>query len=60
MIKSLIIGIGGIIILMIAWTFIQLIWKKTFAEYISDEDVLAERKSCGNCGCSTACKIKNN
>ncbi len=58
MIKSLIIGIGGIIALMIIWAIVQLFWKKTFSEYISDDDVLADRRSCGNCGCSTICKNK--
>ena len=58
--KSLVMAIGGIIALMLAWTGVQYFWKKTFSEYITDDDVLAERRSCGNCGCSTACQKKNN
>ena len=58
MLKSLIIGIGGIIALMVIWAIVQFFWKKTFSEYISDEDVLAERRSCGNCGCTSICKNK--
>ncbi|MEZ4952887.1 MAG: hypothetical protein R2825_04865 [Saprospiraceae bacterium] len=60
MINSLIIGVGGIIVLMIIWAIVQLFWKKIFSEYIADEDVLAERRSCGNCGCTTICKTKKN
>lgn len=60
MLNSLLIGIGGIIVLMIIWAIVQLFWKKTFSEYIADEDVLAERRSCGNCGCTTVCKNKKN
>jgi hypothetical protein len=41
---------------MAGWALVQLFWKKTFAEYVSDDDVLAERRSCGSCGCTTACK----
>ncbi|HFA49185.1 MAG TPA: hypothetical protein ENJ95_09225 [Bacteroidetes bacterium] len=59
MIHSLIIAAGGIIALMTIWAIIQFFWKKTFSEYISDDDVLADRKSCGNCGCTTSvCKNK--
>jgi hypothetical protein len=60
MIKSLVIAIGGIIGLMMVWIIVQSLWRKIFAEHISDEDVLAERRSCGNCGCSTICKKNNN
>jgi hypothetical protein len=56
MLKSLIIGIGGIVVLMILWVVVQSVWKKTFSDYMSDEDVLAGRNSCGNCGCGTVCK----
>lgn len=55
MIQSLLIGIGGIIILMVAWMLVQMSWGKTFSEEISDEDVLADRRSCSNCGCSIPC-----
>ncbi|MCB9303276.1 MAG: hypothetical protein H6566_21785 [Lewinellaceae bacterium] len=58
MIKSLIIGIGGIVFLMVIWAVIQSWWGKTFADNISDDDVLAGRMSCGNCGCTTVCENK--
>jgi len=58
MLKSLLIGTGGIIGLMLLWTVVQSLWRKTFAGYTSDEDVLAERRSCGNCGCTAACEKK--
>jgi hypothetical protein len=56
MIQSLIIGIGGVVSLMILWMIIQFWWGKTFSDNISDEDVLAGRTSCSNCGCTTVCE----
>lgn len=53
-----VIAIGGIVALMLAWVWVQSVWRKTFSENISDEDVLAERRSCGNCGCAKVCKRK--
>jgi hypothetical protein len=51
-----VIAIGGIVALMLAWVWVQSVWRKTFSENISDEDVLAERRSCGSCGCTKVCK----
>lgn len=53
--KSLFIAIAVIVFLMVIWLLVQKIWKITFEEYVSDEDVLAERRSCGNCGCTQLC-----
>jgi hypothetical protein len=36
---------------MVYWLLIQTLWRQMFADQITDEDVLAERRSCGNCGC---------
>lgn len=59
MLKSLFIAIGGIVGLMLVWVAIQALWRKVFTEdYTTDEDVLAGRRSCGNCGCTTVCKTK--
>ncbi|MBK9254225.1 MAG: hypothetical protein IPM42_01925 [Saprospiraceae bacterium] len=58
MIKSLIIAMVGITALMTVWLLIQSLWRKTFHDYITDDDVLAERRSCNNCGCTTACSNK--
>jgi hypothetical protein len=58
MMYSLIIAVGGIVAMMLLWIVVQTIWRRTFAEYLSDEDVLADRRSCGNCGCTTACEVK--
>jgi hypothetical protein len=55
MINSLLIGVGGVILLVLIWIVVQQLWRKVFAEYISEPDVLAERSSCGNCTCTTAC-----
>ena len=58
MVESLIIGIGGIVGLMILWMIVQFFWGKIFSDHLSDEDVLAGRTSCGNCGCTTLCTEK--
>jgi hypothetical protein len=58
MIESLIIGIGGIISLMVIWIVVQSFWRKTFSDHLTDDDVLAGRTSCSNCGCTTVCEKK--
>ncbi len=47
------------VFLAIAWAAVQALWRNVFSDYISDEDVLADRRSCGNCGCGTACERKD-
>ncbi len=58
MLKLLLTGIGGMVGLMLVWVLVQRLWGKTFAGYFSDEDVLAERRDCRSCGCTTACENK--
>ena len=58
MIDSLIIGIGFIVTLAVSWALIQTLWKKVFREEYTDDDVLAGRRSCSNCGCTSVCKNK--
>ena len=58
MMGSLIIGIGGIVGLMVLWGVVQSFWRKTFSDQLNDEDVLAGRTDCGNCGCATFCHNK--
>ena len=52
---SYIIGIGSVVFLMIAWIAVQFLWRRVFADHVTDEDALAGRTSCGNCGCTTVC-----
>ena len=59
MIESLIIGIGGIVSLMVIWVLVQSWWRNVFSDNLSDDDVLAGRSSCSNCGCTTVCKKGN-
>jgi hypothetical protein len=56
MLLSLLIGVFGVAFLMVAWFFVQTKWKKAFADQMLDDDVLANRMSCGNCGCTTICQ----
>ena len=58
MLQSLLIAIGGVIALMLFWVLVQILWGRTFSEYVSDEDVMAGRTKCSNCGCTTACENK--
>lgn len=54
------IAIFGIVGMMIAWTLVQSLWRRSFADQISEDDVLAGRNSCGgNCGCSGSCSKRN-
>lgn len=58
MLRSLIIAIGLTVVLVLAWGLVQALWKNTFREEYTEEDVLAGRRSCSNCGCTTACANK--
>ena len=53
-----IIAIGVIIGIMLLWVAVQTLWRNSFRDFINDEDVLAERRSCSNCGCTTLCQRK--
>ena len=59
MIHTFLLTAGIILFLMMAWIGIQAMWRKVFSENIQDEDVLAERRSCSNCGCTKVCKYKS-
>ncbi len=56
MMQTLLTAIGGIAGLMVGWMLVQAGWRRAFADYLDEDDVLAHRRSCGNCGCSTACR----
>ena len=56
MFETIIIAIGGVVGMMILWTGIQALWRKVFSDHIVEEDVLAGRTKCGNCGCVTVCR----
>ncbi len=44
------------IALLLGWTLVQAGWRRAFPDALTDdEDVLAGRRSCGNCGCSGTC-----
>ena len=58
MIKSLIIGIGITVTIVLVWVLVQTLWRKTFREEYSEEDVLDGRRSCSNCGCTGFCERK--
>lgn len=58
MIIKLTIGILSIIIMMSAWIGVQSLWRKVFFDRDADEDVLARRSGCGDCGCSVVCSKK--
>ena len=57
--STYLIGIGGIVGLMVGWVLIQSWWRNTFSEHIVEEDVLAGRTKCSNCGCTTVCQNRN-
>jgi len=58
MLTTLITATTAITLLVIGWAVVQKLWGNTFSDYLEDEDVLAGRTKCGNCGCTTACANK--
>lgn len=58
MLESLLIAVGGIVSMMIMWLLVQKLWGQTFSEHLIDEDVMAGRTKCSNCGCTTICERK--
>jgi len=59
MLQTYLIGIAGIVFLMVGWIAVQTWWGKTFPEHVIDDDVMAGRTKCSNCGCTTSCENKN-
>lgn len=57
--RTLIITIAAITFMMVFWASVQHFWKRAFPEEYTDDDALAGRSSCGNCGCSGVCTRKN-
>lgn len=58
MIESMLIGIGVVVLLVLGWIGVQSWWGNVFADYLTDEDVMAGRTKCSNCGCTSACELK--
>ncbi len=58
MTTTYIIGIGGMIILAVLWVIVQNLWRDSFSDDLTDEDVLAGRSDCSGCGCMVVCKQK--
>lgn len=58
MIQSFLTAVSILVGLVLFWVAVQALWRKVFADYVNDEDGLAERRDCGNCGCTKACENK--
>lgn len=52
------IGMLTIAGLMLLWAGIQHLWRQSFSDSLTDQDVLAGRMDCSNCGCLSACEKK--
>jgi len=57
--ETYIIGICGVVFLMVGWITIQAWWGKTFPDHVIDDDPMAGRTKCSNCGCTTVCENKS-
>lgn len=57
---TLLTALGGIVGMMLAWVAVQRLWGHVFAEARDEheEDMLAQRGACGQCGCAAACSRK--
>ncbi len=49
------IGVGVLLLVLVAWVAVQRAWRRSFPELVSDPDVLAARMSCHGCGCTLVC-----
>jgi hypothetical protein len=47
-------------LLLLGWILVQNAWRRQFSQAGDDEDVLAARGGCGNCGCLTPCERADN
>ncbi len=61
MIHTSLTALGGIVGMMLAWVAVQRLWRCAFAEERDEheEDMLAQRGACGQCGCIAACSRKS-
>ncbi len=59
MLYSLVISIGGILLMMGLWVLIQAAWGRLFPGVARQGDVLAGRLGCGNCTDQDDCDLKN-
>jgi predicted permease len=59
MLQSILIAVALVLIMVLGWLLVQLLWKRVFKNEYREEDVLAGRRSCANCGCTGFCENKN-
>ena len=43
-------------LLLIGWAIVQNAWRRQFGTAADDDDVLAARGGCGDCGCTDRCR----
>lgn len=55
MIEKLLISTIGIVLLMVAWTKVQALWRRHFADF-RGTDPLAGRLRCHGCRCENDCE----
>ncbi len=57
MLHTLLTALGGILGIMLMWIAVQRLWGCVFVEECDEceQDMLAQRGICGQCGCATAC-----
>jgi len=54
-----VIGVGAILMLMVAWIGVQTAWRRVFPATDGDPDVLAGRMGCHGCEDSDHCDRKH-
>jgi hypothetical protein len=53
---SYLIGLGAIVLMAVAWVWVQGAWRKTFPGASCDPDPLASRLGCHGCDCADICE----
>ena len=43
-------------LLLVGWVVVQNAWRREFGAAGDDDDVLATRGGCGDCGCTSGCR----
>jgi hypothetical protein len=52
-------GVLGVAAAAAAWVGVQVAWRKTFSDVVSEPDALAGRTGCGVCSCTVDCEGRN-
>jgi hypothetical protein len=59
-VKSYLLAVVLLPLLLLSWVAVQSAWLRLFYPNDADNDALAGRSDCGQCGCATPCDRREN